>query len=70
MSTAREFLSLVRLGNEFDEKFFSVLNSIEKCINEQGVNSRQADKDDAKQVIARYYGVEANDAIIDDHAET
>lgn len=67
MSTAREFLFLVRLRNESDEESFSRLNRIEKCINEQGFNCRRADKDDTKRVIARYFGVKTTDTVIDDH---
>ena len=66
MSTAREFLFLVRLRNESDEESFSRLNRIEKCINEQGFNCRRADKDDTKRVIARYFGVKTTDTVIDD----
>ena len=67
MSTAREFLFLVRLRNESDEESFSRLNRIEKCINEQGFNCRRADKDDTKRVIARYFGVKTTDTVIADH---
>ena len=67
MSTAREFLFLVRLRNESDEESFSRLNRIEKCINEQGFNCRRADKDDTKRVIARYFGVRTADDVIEDH---
>lgn len=67
MSTAREFLFLVRLRNESDEESFSRLNRIEKCINEQGFNCRRADKDDTKRVISRYFGVKTTDTVIDDH---
>ncbi len=67
MSTSREFLFLVRLGNESDEESFSRLNRIEKCINEQGFNCRRADKDDTKRVIARYFGVRTTDEVIEDH---
>ena len=67
MSTAREFLFLVRLRNESDEESFSRLNRIEKCINEQGFNCRRADKDDTKRVIARYFGVRTVDEAIEDH---
>ena len=67
MSTAREFLFLVRLRNEPDEESFSRLNRIEKCINEQGFNCRRADKDDTKRVISRYFGVKTTDTVIDDH---
>ena len=67
MSTAREFLFLVRLRNESDEQSFSLLNRIEKCINEQGFNCRRADKDDTKRVIARYFGIKSSDTVIDDN---
>ena len=67
MSTAREFLFLVRLRNESDEESFSRLNRIEKCINEQGFNCRRADKDDTKRVIARYFGVRTVEEAIEDH---
>ncbi len=67
MSTAREFLFLIRLRNESDEESFSRLNRIEKCINEQGFNCRRADKDDTKRVIARYFGVKTADTAIEDH---
>lgn len=67
MSTAREFLFVVRLRNESDEESFSRLNRIEKCINEQGFNCKRADKDDTKRVIARYFGVRTNDETIEDH---
>ena len=67
MSTAREFLFLVRLRNESDEESFSRLNRIEKCINEQGFNCRRADRDDTKRVLARYFGIKMADAVIDDN---
>ncbi len=67
MSTAREFLFVVRLRNESDEESFSRLNRIEKSINEQGFNCKRADKDDTKRVIARYFGVRTNDETIEDH---
>lgn len=67
MSTAREFLIVVRLRNESDEESFSRLNRIEKCINEQGFNCKRADKDDTKRVIARYFGVRTADDVIEDH---
>lgn len=67
MSTAREFLFVVRLRNESDEQSFSLLNRIEKCINEQGFNCRRADKDDTKRVLARYFGIKTADTVIDDN---
>ncbi len=67
MSTAREFLFVVRLRNKSDEQSFSLLNRIEKCINEQGFNCRRADKDDTKRVIARYFGIRTTDEEIEDY---
>ena len=67
MSTAREFMFLVRLKNGSDEEAFSTLNRIEKCISEQGFNCKRAGKDDVKRVIARYCGVKNTDEVIDDH---
>ena len=67
MSTAREFLFVVRLRNESDEQSFSLLNRIEKCINEQGFNCRRADRDDTKRVLMRYFGIRTTDGVIDDH---
>ena len=67
MSTSREFLFVVRLRNESDEQSFSLLNRIEKCINEQGFNCRRADKDDTKRVLARYFGIKTADTVIDDN---
>ena len=67
MSTSREFLFIVRLRNESDEQSFSLLNRIEKCINEQGFNCRRADKDDTKRVLARYFGIKTADTVIDDN---
>ena len=67
MSTAREFMFLVRLENESDEEAFSTLKRIEKCISEQGFNCKRAGKNDVKRVIARYCGVKNTDEMIDDH---
>lgn len=67
MSTSREFLFIVRLRNESDEQSFSLLNRIEKCINEQGFNCRRSDKDDTKRVLARYFGIKTADTVIDDN---
>ena len=71
MSTAREFLFVVRLRNESDEQSFANLNRIEKLINEQGFDCKRAERDDVKRILARYFGVGQTDAPIDDtDAET
>ena len=66
MSTAREFLFVVRLRNESDEQSFANLNRIEKLINEQGFECKRAERDDVKRILARYFGVGQTDAQIDD----
>ena len=66
MSTAREFLFVVRLRNESDEQSFANLNRIEKLINEQGFECKRAERDDVKRILARYFGVGQTDAPIDD----
>ncbi len=66
MSTAREFLFVVRLRNESDEQSFANLNRIEKLINEQGFDCKRAERDDVKRILARYFGVGQTDALIDD----
>ena len=66
MSTAREFLFVVRLRNESDEQSFANLNRIEKLINEQGFDCKRAERDDVKRILARYFGVGQTDAPIDD----
>jgi len=72
MSTAREFLFVLRLRNESEEnakhfqQSFANLNRIEKLINEQGFDCKRAERDDVKRILARYFGVGQTDAPIDD----
>ncbi len=66
MSTAREFLFVVRLRNESDEQSFANLNRIEKLINEQGFDCKRAERDDVKRILSRYFGVGQTDTPIDD----
>ena len=66
MSTAREFLFIVRLRNESDEQSFSNLNRIEKVINGQGFACRRAEHEDVKRILARYFGAGGDDKPLDD----
>ena len=66
MSTSREFLIAYRLRNESDEQSFSVLNRVEKCINEQGFNCNRCEKDDVKRILARHCGITTDDTPIAD----
>ena len=55
MATAREFLILIRLRNQKGKDVFSYLDRIEKSLKEQGFDSRQADEEDIKRILAVYY---------------
>ena len=66
MSTAREFLFVVRLRNESDEQSFANLNRIEKVINGQGFACRRAEHEDVKRILARYFGANVDDKPLDD----
>ena len=56
MSTAREFMFCYRVSHANSEHSFSVLNRLEKQINDQGFDCRRASKDDIKRFISRYFG--------------
>ena len=66
MSTAREFMFIVRLRNESEEQSFAGLNRIEQLINEQGFGCRRADRDDVKRVLSRYFGLNTDEKQLDD----
>ena len=56
MSTARQFLFMIRLRNESNENNFANLNRIEKAINEQGFDAERADKNTIKRFLSIYFG--------------
>ena len=55
MATAREFLILIRLRNQKGKDVFSYLDRTEKSLKEQGFDSRRADEEDIKRILAVYY---------------
>ena len=55
MATAREFIILIRLRNQKGKDVFSYLDRIEKSLKEQGFDSRRADEEDIKRILAVYY---------------
>lgn len=55
MAPAREFLILIRLRNQRGKDVFSYLDRIEKSLKEQGFDSRRADEEDIKRILAVYY---------------
>ena len=65
MSTAREFMFCYRVAHANSEQSFSILNRIEKQINDQGFDCHRASKDDIKRFISRYFGHLCEDPIDD-----
>ena len=55
MATAREFLILIRRRNQKAKDVCSYLDRIEKSLKEQGFDSRRADEEDIKRILAVYY---------------
>ena len=55
MATAREFFFFFRLRNQKGKDVFSYLDRIEKSLKEQGFDSRRADEEDIKRILAVYY---------------
>ena len=55
MASARAFLTLIRLRNQKGKDVFSYLDRIEKSLKEQGFDSRRADEEDIKRILAVYY---------------
>ncbi len=55
MATAREFLIIVRIINQKKNEVFSYLNRIEKMLKEQGFDSKRAEEEDIKRILAVYF---------------
>lgn len=56
MSTARQFLFLLRLKADKDEQVFQAVNRAEKIITEQGFEVQRMGKPEIKRVLAIYFG--------------
>ena len=55
MATTREFLIIVRLGDQKKQEVFPYLGRIEKLLSEQGFKVRRADGEDIKRLLAIYF---------------
>ena len=55
MTTAREFLIIVRLRGEKESEVLPYLSRIEKSLKEQGFSVKRADSEDIKRILAVYY---------------
>ena len=65
MLTAREFMFCYRIPHTSNDQTFSVLNRLEKQINDQGFDCKRASKDNIKRFISRYFGHMVEDSIDD-----
>ena len=66
MSTARQFMFVVRFKREKDEQIFTQINRVEKAIAEQGFEVKSMRKDDIKRFLAIYFGASMQGELIPD----
>lgn len=66
MSTARQFMFVVRFKREKDEQIFTQINRVEKAIAEQGFEVKRMGKDDIKRFLAIYFGASMQGELIPD----
>lgn len=66
MSTARQFMFVVRFKREKEEQIFNQINRVEKAIAEQGFEVKRMDKDDIKRFLAIYFGSSMQGELIPD----
>ena len=66
MSTARQFMFVVRFKREKEEQIFNQINRVEKAIAEQGFEVKRMHKDDIKRFLAIYFGASMQGELIPD----
>ena len=66
MSTARQFMFVVRFKRKKDEQIFTQINRVEKAIAEQGFEVKRMRKDDIKRFLAIYFGASMQGELIPD----
>lgn len=66
MSTARQFMFVVRFKREKEEQIFNQINRVEKAIAEQGFEVKRMGKDDIKRFLAIYFGASMQGELIPD----
>ena len=66
MSTARQFMFVVRFKREKEEQIFNQINRVEKAIAEQGFEVKRMRKDDIKRFLAVYVGASREGGLIPD----
>lgn len=66
MSTARQFMFVMRFKREKEEQIFNQINRVEKAIAEQGFEVKKMGKDDIKRFLAIYFGASMQGELISD----
>lgn len=66
MSTARQFMFVIRFKREKEEQVFTQINRVEKAIAEQGFEVKRMNKDDIKRFLAIYFGASMQGELIPD----
>lgn len=66
MSTARQFMFVIRFKREKEEQVFTQINRVEKAIAEQGFEVKRMSKDDIKRFLAIYFGTSMQGELIPD----
>lgn len=66
MSTARQFMFVIRFKREKEEQVFTQINRVEKAIAEQGFEVKRMSKDDIKRFLAIYFGASMQGELIPD----
>ena len=56
MSSARQFMFVIRFRREKDEQIFNVINRVDKAITEHGFVARRMTKPEIKRMLALYFG--------------
>lgn len=56
MSSAREFLFVMRFRKEKDEQVFNLINRVSKAISDHGFIARRMTKSEIKRTLALYFG--------------
>lgn len=64
MSTARQFMFVIRFKREKEEQVFTQANRVEKAIAEQGFEVKRMSKDDIKRFLAIYFGASMQGELI------
>lgn len=56
ISSARQFMFVIRFRREKDEQIFNVINRVDKAIMEHGFVARRMTKPEIKRMLALYFG--------------